>query len=323
MNEMKIKNKSTEALNLSSEILKNIELSEISLEKICLKCIRLARLCGDSDYETAFELEVSGYGDFPNGLPLKIFKIGEIANRITKNDKGQKSCFILSISQIEVIQKVGYKRLEKSGDPDVSISFSDQFQHIALMNKSDSILHKNTLERRVLSKEIVKMNHLLSKRVEFIYSYVSKKFHKLSFEKEVYSVLRNLSDSIKNTVSNIIPEGSKKITSILENLRSNNSQDWKNVLVTCRNLLKETAETLKPNFNEKYYDILKNVVRNSSLSKTDKSLLEQDITVLIDPLNEGAHDQPVSRKKVEELFVRVCLCLSKIIELNQKELKKK
>ena len=322
MNNIKIKNKNIEALHLSSEILKNIELSEISLEKICLKCIRLARLCGDSDYETAFKREVSGYGDFPKGIPPEVFKVGKIANRVTKDDKGQESCFTASISQIEVIQKVGYKRLEKSGDPDVSISFSGSLQHIALMRKSDSILHKNTLERGVLSREIIEMSDRLSKRVDFIYSYVSKKFHKLSFEKEVYSILSDLADSIKNTVSDIIPEGGKKITSVLENLKSDNSQDWKNVLVTCRNLLKETAETLEPNSNEQYYDILKNVVNNSSLSKTDKSLMEQDITVLIDPLNEGAHDRPVSRQKAEELFIRVCLCLSKIIELNQKNQRK-
>ena len=322
MSDIKSKNKSTEALNLSSEILKNIELSEISLEKICLKCIRLARLCGDSDYEMAFRLEVSGYGNFLNGIPPKIFKIGELANRVTKTDKAP-TCFTLPISQIEVIKKVAYKRLEKTGDPDVSISFSHQLQHVALMNKSDSILHKNTLERSVLSKNIIEMSNMLSQRIEFIYSYVSKKFHKLRFEEEVYSVLSDLSDFIKNTVSDIIPEGGKKIISIFENLRSNNSQDWKNVLVTCRNLLKETAETLKPKSNEKYYDILKNIVKNSSLEKTDKKLLEQDITVLIDPLNEGAHDQPIPKKKAEELFIRVCLCLSKIIELNQKEYKKK
>ena len=54
-------------------------------------------------------------------------------------------------------------------------------------------------------------------------------------------------------------------------------------MVTCRNLLKETAETLKPQSHQKYYDVLKDFVKNSSLSREDKTLLEQDITVLIDP----------------------------------------
>ncbi len=301
MNNIETKNKNIEALNLSSEILKNIELSEISLEKICLKCISLARLCGDSDHELAFKLEVLGYGNVTNGIPPHIFKIAEIANRVTEDDKGQKSCFTLSISKLEIIQKAGHKELEKIVDP-------------------NSTTPNSILESNVFSKEIIKMSNWLPQRVEFIYSYVSEKFYKLSFEKELYFVLGNLAESIKNTVSDIIPEGSKKIISVLENLKSNNSQDWKNVLVTCRNLLKETAETLKPKSNnKKYYDTLKSIVKDSSLSQTDKSLLEQDITVLIDPLNEGAHDRPVSRKNAEELFIRVCLFLSKIIELNQKK----
>ena len=83
------------------------------------------------------------------------------------------------------------------------------------------------------------------------------------------------------------------------------------------NLLKETAENLKPGVHKKYYDVLKDFIINSSLSKENKKLLEQDIAVVIDPLNKGAHDKPVSRKQAEELFIRVCLCLSKIIELKK------
>ena len=308
-------NKHKEALNLSSEILKNIELSEISLEKICLKCIRLARLCGDDDYEKAFGLEISGYGNFPNGLPPDIFKIGKMANRVNKNEKEQEFCSTSSISQFETIKTVAYKRLEKTNDPNVSISFADNLQHIALMNKPHSILNKNTLERKNLSEQIVSIDNDISKRTMFIYSYVYKKHHKLCFENEIYTTLKNLSDSIENNISTIIPEGGKKIVSVIDNLKSSNAQDWKNILVTCRNLLKETAETLKPQSKQKYYDVLKDFVKNSSLSKEDKVLLEQDIVVVVDPLNKGAHDKPVSRKKAEELFIRVCLCLSRIIEL--------
>lgn len=294
MNNINSKNKSIEALNLSSEILKNIELSKISLEKVCLKCSRLARLCGDSDYEKAFRIEILGYGNFSNGIPPNILKIGKLANRV--DNKGQ-IYFKKSISEIETMKKLEDKKFEKPSTLAVT---------------------------EILSQNIININKMLSNRMDFIYSYVSKKFHELSFEKEVYFVLSNLADFIKNNISNIIPEGGKKITSIIENLRSNNSQDWKNVLVTCRNLLKETAETLKPEDSSKrYYDILKSIVKNSSLSDKDKLLLEQDITALIDPLNEGAHDKDVYRQTAEELFIRTCLILSKIIELNQKIQKKK
>ena len=311
------KNKHEETLNLASEILRNIELSEIPLEKICLKCTRLARLCGDDDYEKAFKLEISGYGGFPNGIPLDVFKIGKMANRVNKDKEGKEWCTTTSISQLETIKKVNYNRLEKANDPDVSISFADELQHIALMNKPDSILNKNTLERKVLSEQIVNIDNEISKRMGFVYSYVYRKYHKLCFENEIYSIFKSLSNSIESNIFVMIPEGGKKIISIIDNLKSSNAQDWKNILATCRNLLIESAGTINPQSHEKYYNVLKQFVQDSSLSKEDKALLEQDITVLIDPLNEGTHNKPVSREKAEELFIRVCLCLSKIIELKK------
>ena len=298
------KRKHTEALELASEILKNIEYSEISLEKICLKCVRLARLCGDDSHEKAFRLEVSGYDNFPNGIPPDIFRIGKIANRVTKNKKGQEVCSTGSISQFETVRKLNEKRLEKINCPDLSPSNS-----IAEVSSDSDIL----------GQIIMEMNNNISRSQEFIYSYVLDAYYKLFFENEVYSILINLAHFLQNNISRVIPEGDKKIVSIFDNLKSNNAQDWKNVLVTCRNLLKETAETLKPGSNDKYYNTLKNLVETSTLSKEDKKLLEQDITTLINPLNEGAHDNLVSRKKAEELFIRTSLCLSKIIEFNPKK----
>lgn len=306
-------NKHKEALKLSNEILKNIELSEIPLEQICLKCIRLARLCDDSDHEKAFKLEVSGYENSPSGILPDLWRIGKIANRIVKDKKGQELCSLFSISQLTTIKTVSYKRLEQTNDPDVSINFTDRFQHIALMNKPHSILSKNTSERQALSQQIIDIDYDISKRIEFIHSYVHKTYYKLRFENEIHSALENLSDSIVKNISKIAPEGRRKIVSVINNLKSNNDQDWKNILVTCRNLLKEIATTLEPKSNKKYYDVLKSYAKNSSLSKVQKSLLVQDIDTLIEPLNEGAHDKPITQKRAEELFIRVCLCASNII----------
>ncbi len=51
----------SEALYLSSEILKNIELSELPLTNIALKASRLARLLNDFDVQKIMVYEVGGY----------------------------------------------------------------------------------------------------------------------------------------------------------------------------------------------------------------------------------------------------------------------
>lgn len=80
----------TEALQLSSEILRNIELSEIPLENVALKTGRLARLLNDFDMQNAIEYEVSGYPAFVNGVPSPIYRLAVIAGReYEKEDSSQ------------------------------------------------------------------------------------------------------------------------------------------------------------------------------------------------------------------------------------------
>jgi hypothetical protein len=55
----------TEALALSTEILKNIELSELPLTNIALKSSRLARLLNDFDMQRTLEHEIAGYPTTP------------------------------------------------------------------------------------------------------------------------------------------------------------------------------------------------------------------------------------------------------------------
>lgn len=57
MNSARIK----ECTELSSEILKNFELSELPVSNIILKCLRLCRLLGDEDGILLFSYESSGY----------------------------------------------------------------------------------------------------------------------------------------------------------------------------------------------------------------------------------------------------------------------
>ena len=63
-----------EALTLSSEILRNIELSEIPLTNIALKTCRLARLLNDYDVQTIMEYEAGGYPSKPDGIRPDVWR---------------------------------------------------------------------------------------------------------------------------------------------------------------------------------------------------------------------------------------------------------
>jgi len=71
----------TEALNLSGEILQNVELTELSLANIALKTSRLARLLNDFDVQKIMEYEAGGYPSPPTGVSPGVWRLGVIAGR--------------------------------------------------------------------------------------------------------------------------------------------------------------------------------------------------------------------------------------------------
>jgi hypothetical protein len=73
-----------EALELSNEILKNLELTEVPLSNIALKAGRLARLLNDSEYQLIMECEAGGYPTEPGGVPAEYFRLAVAAGRKTQ-----------------------------------------------------------------------------------------------------------------------------------------------------------------------------------------------------------------------------------------------
>ena len=91
-----------EALTLSDEVLRNIELSEIPLARAALKLSRLARLLNDFDYQRMMELEASGYPMTPNGVPADVYALAvragrEYERKDPKSDKVSKYIYATSI----------------------------------------------------------------------------------------------------------------------------------------------------------------------------------------------------------------------------------
>lgn len=62
-----------EALALSEDLLRGIELSNLPLTNAALKASRLARLLNDFQHQKAFEYEVGGYPATPNGVPAEVW----------------------------------------------------------------------------------------------------------------------------------------------------------------------------------------------------------------------------------------------------------
>lgn len=82
-----------EALSLSEELLRNIELSELPLANIALKASRLARLLNDFPHQKLMEYEASGYPSTPDGIPPEAYQLAVLAGREFQQ-KDQKTSVI-------------------------------------------------------------------------------------------------------------------------------------------------------------------------------------------------------------------------------------
>ena len=125
-----------EAFNLSEEILKNLELSELPLTNIALKTSRLARLLGDYEYQKIFQYEASGYPTTPDGVNQKIFKLNQKAKRtyfvkVEGNENLTEYANLEPIEQYENELATAKESIAYAKDADVSLSSANPAQYVS------------------------------------------------------------------------------------------------------------------------------------------------------------------------------------------------
>src|SRR3990167_10261339 len=101
-----MKEKAKEAIQLAEEILRNIELNEIPLKNVVLKCARLARLLDKTNAIKFFQYEIAGYPADDSGLILaEAFQLARYGNRVFKQKdqtgKSQEYMFVETIAALE------------------------------------------------------------------------------------------------------------------------------------------------------------------------------------------------------------------------------
>ena len=118
-----------EALKLSDEIIRNIELSEFPLANMALKTVRLARLINDFDMVKIMELEISGYSnDSDRYVPKDQWRIGIEANRQYQAEDDKLLIYPESIEQLERELEFNQTALEVAKDADISFASANPRQ---------------------------------------------------------------------------------------------------------------------------------------------------------------------------------------------------
>jgi hypothetical protein len=233
-----------EALDLSAEILRNIELSQMPLASIALKASRLARLLNDFDFQKIMAYEAAGYPTTPSGVPPEVWRLAVEAGRKyeeTKLATGKPEEFIYvhPISNLEEQLRLAEASLAAAQDPDVAISSANPWQQVWSP-------HGNVFERNTIRQAVETGSTRLASRRNLIYQYALRKHYELKFSGIASDIFARIRERVDATIGRTVPTAVQRFSAAYENLLSENPEDWSNSVHSCRRILQDLADSVFP-----------------------------------------------------------------------------
>ena len=338
MGEKMAKDRNTEALELSEEILRNFELSEIPNQNIILKCFRLARLTNDIDSIEWLKYEANGYEKNEEGfLTTSAWEaskksgrryLGDDPKSTKQNPKKLEYAFTETIAVLESSLEAAKSRMVVAYDRNVSLSSHSTYNQIAPPN--------NSRERNDISNIIIRQTAKIEKVKSRLYQYVSNVNYELKFGEITEDIFSRKRKFVDNTLKDISPESIQKFVSVYENIQSKNDEDWANAVHTCRRIIKEVADVLYPPSKdpvelpggkkiqigeEQYINRLIQYISSKSDSGSFKGIVGSHLRFIGERLdsvhnaaNKGTHTE-VTIEEAERYIIYTYLILGDILSL--------
>lgn len=233
-----------EALTLSEEILRNLELSEIPLARVALKMSRLARLLNDFNHQKIMEYEASGYPTTPAGVPPEVYQLALLAGReyqqkVGKTGAVSKYIYATSIEELEHEATSAQAALEAARDPDVSVSSANPSQMV--WSPIGNFWERNTIRTNAAVAQ-----RRLSSRRSFLYAYALRRNHELKFSGIADDIFSRVREKVDRYIGESVPSAVQKLIAVYENLASENAEDWSNAVHSCRRILQDLADAIYP-----------------------------------------------------------------------------
>lgn len=329
--------KHKEIIELSEEILKNIELQEIPLNSIVLRCARLARITGNQSAMDLFKYELAGYPKDDNGCILpEAFNLARYTNRTfrkkdTKKEDVRDYLFPQTVSELENELDAAREQMKVAFDRNVSISSSNIYQHVQPPIG-------NNFERTNLRNIITETSKKIDQLRSGYYNYVLGIYYENKLKNITENIFQKKKIFTDETLSEHLPEAFKKFVSVYENLNSNNSEDWANSVHSCRRIIKDVADFLYPATNEEinigknkiikmsdenYIQRLKQFIKIKSDSNSFKKLIGSNLEYIGDRIDsiyksttKGSHEK-VTKEEAENYVIYTYMLISDILKFQK------
>lgn len=298
-------------LDLSKELLDDIELFRISGEQLLLKSKRLARLTVNSELDVWLDLELKGYTNDDIGKQY-MDKIGRWT------DKNEGKGYWIPLSQVEASIEAQKLKLNCLRTPDVS------------GDKAWVVNNSVTTTINTIGSNISKLSGIKSKVLSHLHDYVVDIYYRFTLENVIDSIFNKYKEDIEYKIVAEARDVIEMLPSVMDRLIMNDSESISQALLTCRRIIDKFADFIYPPSDEKIeiegneLSLTKDKVKNRINayiteivnSKSRKKRLKQNLSNLYERVSTGVHDE-VSAEEARALVFNTYLIVGEILNLNK------
>lgn len=296
---------------LSRELLDDIELGQLTSDKLLLKCSRLARLAGSDDIRSWIKYEMEGYNSRDSLSLTYMTKTGRWTER--KENKG----YWIPLSGIEAHIETNKTRLEAS--------------RISGVSGDASIGAINTLSKNQSSivSTITKFSAIRSKVIGLLHAFVTGVYYERIFADVAESTFERYKAGVDALIAEKAGDVLIKIPSVIDRLHDGKDEDISQALTTCRRIIESFADAIYPPGSEaieiggqtlsvdasKHKNRLNAYIAERTDSEKRRTKLRQNLSNLYDRVCAGVHSD-ITGEEAFSLFLNVYLFLGEVLYLD-------
>lgn len=304
------KSQSEHVLELSRELLDDIELSRLPAEQLLLKCSRLARLAGSDENKAWIQLEMRGYN---NSSPISLKYMG-LTGRWTDYEK--KEGHWGPLAQQEALIQALNAELSALRLPNVA------------GDTAFAATNKVTTAIAITRNSIGKISGIRSRVLALLHSFVSEVYYEREFAALAESTFERFKKDVDALIAIRSGEVLSKIPSVIARLSEGDSEAISQALSTCRRILEAFADSIFPPTDatielggnalkldaSKYQNRINAYISQRTESSSRRQRLRQNLSNLFDRASTGVHDD-ITAEEAFSLFLNTYLFLGEVLQL--------
>lgn len=297
-------------LELSSELLDDIELGRLPSDKLILKANRLARLAGSDEIRQWLSFEMRGYSSID---PISL-KYMSLTGRWTNYE--EKKGWWGPLGQHEATIEAKKAQIEATKINSVSGDGAIGVTRITAQN------HAN------LSQSIQALSGVRSKVLGLIHTFVVGVFYERQFADLAETTFEGYKRNVDGLITDKAGDLLTKMPSVVARLREGDQEAVSQALATCRRIIEGFADAIFPptdasfeiNGNSLKLDASKHqnrinaYVAQRTESASRRTRLRQNLSNLFDRVSTGVH-KDVTVEEAYALFLNVYLFLGEVLNL--------